>query len=135
MMECHNGCLKPMESAVVERFYYHTGGPIVIRELEVYSCPECGCESLPLRSARLVEKVLAGRMEPAGLFSAPALYLDIALHGIALYDLEGYAAAWLARLRLLLDGRGLRREVSQRDLTWCWRRFPGFDWSLEWEVV
>jgi hypothetical protein len=70
-MECPNGCSKPMETAFVERIYYRAGKPMVIRGLEVYVCPECGCESLPLRSARLVEKVLAGHMEPTGLFSAP----------------------------------------------------------------
>ena len=70
-MECPNGCSKPMETAFVERIYYRGGKPMVIRGLEVYVCPECGCESLPLRSARLVEKVLAGHVEPTGLFSAP----------------------------------------------------------------
>ena len=70
-MECPNGCSKPMETAFVERIYYRAGKPMVIRGLEVYVCPECGCESLPLRSARLVEKVLAGHVEPTGLFSAP----------------------------------------------------------------
>ena len=70
-MECPNGCSRPMESTLVERIYYRAGKPIVIRGLEVYLCPECGCESLPLRSARLVERVLTGHMEPMGLFSAP----------------------------------------------------------------
>ncbi len=70
-MECPNGYSKPMETAFVERIYYRVGKPMVIRGLEVYVCPECGCESLPLRSARLIEKVLTGHMEPTGLFSAP----------------------------------------------------------------
>jgi len=60
-----------METAVVERIYYRAGKPIVIRGLEVYLRPECGCESLPLRSAQLVEKVLSGHVEPIGVFSAP----------------------------------------------------------------
>lgn len=70
-MECPNGCPVPMKTARVERIYYRAGKPVVIRGLEVYVCPECGFESLPLRSARLVEKVLNGYMEPTGLFSAP----------------------------------------------------------------
>jgi len=70
-MECPNGCPAPMETAFIERIYYRAGKPIVIRGLEIYVCPECGCESLPLRSARLVEKVLKGHMEQSGLFSAP----------------------------------------------------------------
>lgn len=60
-----------MKTAWVERIYYCAGKPVVIRGLEVYVCPECGFESLPLRSARLVEKVLNGHIEPTGLFSAP----------------------------------------------------------------
>jgi len=70
-MECPNGCSTLMETAFVERIYYRAGKPIVIRGLEVNVCPECGSESLPLRSARLIETVLTGHMEPTGLFSAP----------------------------------------------------------------
>jgi hypothetical protein len=56
------------------------------------------------------------------------------LDGIVLYDPEGYAAERLGRLRALLDQRGLRREANQRDLTWHWQKFPGFNWSLEREA-
>lgn len=70
-MECPNGCPEPMKTAWVERIYYRLGKPVVIRGLEMYVCPECGFESLPLRSARLVEEVLNGYLEPTGLFSAP----------------------------------------------------------------
>jgi hypothetical protein len=41
----------------------------------------------------------------------------------------------LASLRQLIEKRGLRRERVQDDLTWHWQRFPGFDWSLEWEAI
>jgi len=64
-----------------------------------------------------------------------AVYLDIALDGVVLYDPEAYVAARLARLRQLIEARGLRREMDQRDLTWHWQRFPCFDWSLEWEAA
>ena len=64
-----------------------------------------------------------------------AVYLDIALEGVVLYDPEAYVTKRLARLRRLIDARGLRRDVDQRDLTWHWQRFPGFDWSLEWEAA
>jgi predicted nucleotidyltransferase len=63
----------------------------------------------------------------------PSLYLDIALDGIALYDPEDYATVRLARLRRLIEIRGLRREADRRDLAWHWQQFPGFNWSLEWE--
>ena len=63
----------------------------------------------------------------------PSLYLDIALDGILLYDPEGYAALRLARLRRLIETRGLHREANRRDLAWGWQQFPGFNWSLEWE--
>jgi hypothetical protein len=43
----------------------------VIRELEMYACEECGAESMPLHSARIVEQVLNGELEPAGEFCAP----------------------------------------------------------------
>lgn len=65
----------------------------------------------------------------------PSLYLDIALDGIVLYDPDGYAARRLASLRQLSEKQGLYRERVQDDLVWRWERFPGFDWSLEWEAA
>jgi len=51
--------------------FYRVEEPVVIRDLEMYICPECGCEAMPLQSARIVENVLNGTIEPAGQFSAP----------------------------------------------------------------
>ena len=65
--------------------------------------------------------------------SLPALYLDIALDGIVLYDPDSYAQEKLARLRTLIDEKGLRRERVGRDMAWRWQEFPGFGWALEWE--
>lgn len=65
----------------------------------------------------------------------PALFLDIALDGIVLYDVDGYATRRLAGLKQLLEKRGLYRQRVQDDLVWRWERFPGFDWSLEWEMT
>lgn len=70
-MECPNGCDEIMESVRVERIFHRAGQPIVIRNLEMYVCPTCGCQSMPLHSARIVEDVLTGQIEPSGQFSAP----------------------------------------------------------------
>lgn len=64
--------------------------------------------------------------------SLPALYLDIALDGIALYDPDRYIEEKLARLRQLIREKGLRRERTGRDLVWQWQEFPGFGWTVEW---
>jgi len=63
----------------------------------------------------------------------PALYLDIALDGVVLYDTGNYMAQRLAYLRELLARRGLRRERVGREMTWRWQHAPGADWTLEWE--
>jgi predicted nucleotidyltransferase len=65
--------------------------------------------------------------------SLPALYLDIALDGIVLYDSDGYIADKLVRLRALIGEKGLHRERAGRDLVWRWQEFPGFGWAVEWE--
>lgn len=70
-MQCPNGCANSMQSVRVERIFYRSGNPVVIRNLEMNVCPECGCESMPLKSARIVENVLNGRMQSVGQFSAP----------------------------------------------------------------
>lgn len=64
----------------------------------------------------------------------PSLFLDIALDGIILYDSDGYMAERLARLQRLIQAEGLHRERVDGDLIWRWQEFPGFDWSLEWEM-
>ena len=65
----------------------------------------------------------------------PSLFLDIALDGIILHDSDGYMADKLTRLRRLIQAEGLRREQIKDDLVWRWQKFPGFDWSLEWEIT
>jgi predicted nucleotidyltransferase len=65
----------------------------------------------------------------------PSFFLDIALDGIILYDSGGYMAARLTRLRRLIQAQGLHRERVAGSLVWRWQEFPGFDWSLEWEMA
>jgi hypothetical protein len=65
--------------------------------------------------------------------SLPALYLDIALDGIVLFDPDHYIADKLVILRHLIGEKGLRRERAGQDLVWRWREFPGFGWAVEWE--
>jgi hypothetical protein len=64
-----------------------------------------------------------------------SLFLDIALDGIILYDSQDYMAGRLARLQRLIRDQGLLRTQMQRDLVWRWQRFPGFNWSLDWEMA
>jgi predicted nucleotidyltransferase len=67
--------------------------------------------------------------------SLPPLFLDIALDGVVLYDRDGYLKEKLDRLKRLIAERGLRREIVELDMTWRWREFPGFGWSLQWELT
>ena len=60
-MQCPNGCLIPMEEIKQDKIFYRNGEPIVITDLTMYVCPNCGQESMPLSSARLVEDVLNGK--------------------------------------------------------------------------
>ncbi|MDI6736286.1 MAG: hypothetical protein QME42_08890 [bacterium] len=69
-MECPNGCLSPMEIKKDERLFHRNGLPIVISDLTIYVCPECGQESMPLPSARIVENVLKGTVSSSGKFTA-----------------------------------------------------------------
>ena len=70
MMQCPNGCLSPMEERKEERIFYRNGDPVVISDLTMYVCPDCGQGSMPLSSARIVEDVLNGRVKPSGRFTA-----------------------------------------------------------------
>ena len=55
----------------VERIFYRKNSvPLVIRDLAMNVCPECGQESMPLKSARMVEDILNGKIKPIGQFAA-----------------------------------------------------------------
>ncbi len=69
-MDCPNGCAVPMKQVKVERIFHRDGEPIVIRDLTMNVCPECGQESMPLKSARMVEDILNGKIKPIGQFTA-----------------------------------------------------------------
>jgi hypothetical protein len=70
-MYCPNSCAAPMKQMKLERIFYRKNGePIVIRDLTMNVCPECGQESMPLKSARIVEDILNGKVKPIGQFTA-----------------------------------------------------------------
>lgn len=69
-MQCPNGCKKPMEKIKEDKIFYRNGEPIVITDLVMYVCETCGQESMPLASARIVEDVLNGKVNPSGKFVA-----------------------------------------------------------------
>ena len=71
-MQCPNGCSRPMRQIAGERLL-HDGNrdPIIVANLTMDVCPDCGQESMPLESARIVERALKGEMAPTGQFTAP----------------------------------------------------------------
>ena len=72
-MQCPNGCATPMEPRKEDRIFHRHGEPVVIANLLMCVCPNCGQEAMPLSTARLVDDVLNGKMKPTGTFTA-ALY-------------------------------------------------------------
>ncbi len=56
IMECPNGCPSSMKVKKIEKLFHRGKEPIVISDLKANSCPDCGQESIPLNSARIVEK-------------------------------------------------------------------------------
>ena len=69
-MECPNGCPSLMEERKEEKIFHRNSEAVVISDLTMYVCPDCGQESMPLSSARIVEDVLNGRIRPSGKFTA-----------------------------------------------------------------
>ena len=65
----------------------------------------------------------------------PSLYLDIALDGHILYDVDGFAERSLIALRRLIRKSGLYRERTDAGVSWQWEKPPSGTWSLEWGQV
>lgn len=96
-----------------------------------------------LARAHYVHRLVVGRFRPRvsvlakeptefeGYF--PALYLDIGLDGIILYDPEGYMAGKLARIREIIEEAGLYRVRRDGELMWLWKRQPTLHWAIEWD--
>jgi len=70
VLQCPNDCDSPMEERKMAKIFYHNDEPIVIADLVMYVCPDCGQESMPLSSARIVENILNGKAKPSGRFTA-----------------------------------------------------------------
>ena len=68
-MQCPNGCPSPMEEKREEKIFHRYSESVVISDLNMYVCPDCGQESMPLSSARIVEDILNGKVEPSGNFT------------------------------------------------------------------
>ena len=69
-MQCPNGCSTKMEERSEKKLFYRNSVPIVISDLTMHICPNCGQESMPLSSARIVEDILNGKHKPSGKFTA-----------------------------------------------------------------
>lgn len=64
----------------------------------------------------------------------PALYLDIALDGVILYDKDNYTRRKLDRIREIIRESGLVRErLDANNLFWDWTRAPARHWEITWE--
>jgi YgiT-type zinc finger domain-containing protein len=59
-----------MEEIKEDKIFYRNGESIVVTDLTMYVCSNCGQESMPLSSARLVEDVLNEKVKSAGKFLA-----------------------------------------------------------------
>jgi len=59
-----------METQKQEKIFHRGNHPVVICDLEIHVCPSCGQESIPLNSARMIERILQGKAKPSGQFTA-----------------------------------------------------------------
>lgn len=69
-MQCPNGCSELMSKKRIDQIFYRDNTPIVISDLTVFVCSNCGHISMPLVSAKKVEEILNGNKTPTGKFIA-----------------------------------------------------------------
>ncbi|MBI4180079.1 YgiT-type zinc finger protein [bacterium] len=55
----------------VERLYHKNGAPLIVKNLPIKVCPECGQESIPLSSMRIIDDILKGKVKSTGTLQAP----------------------------------------------------------------
>ena len=67
-MNCPNGCNCTLQLQKVEKLYPYNGERIIIRDLEIKVCPECGQETIPLSSMKIIESILEGTVNACFFF-------------------------------------------------------------------
>lgn len=65
----------------------------------------------------------------------PAIYLDIAVDGLILFDRDNYALKKLQRIREIIEKAGLKRVEKFGCLLWKWKDQPEFGWRIDWSGV
>jgi len=65
----------------------------------------------------------------------PAVYLDIAMDGLILFDRNGYVLEKLKKIQDLIKKAGLRRIRKHGSLSWKWGEKPDFGWRIDWSGV
>ena len=69
-MKCPNGCKTEMKMKAVDKLYYIDNRPIIIKDLSVKMCEECGQETVPIQSVRSIENILAGKSKSVDTIQA-----------------------------------------------------------------
>ena len=77
MMQCPNGCSSPLAERKEEKIFHRNCEPVVTSDLTMYVCPNCGKEVMPLSSARIVEDILNGKVQPSGVFTAELYEISV----------------------------------------------------------
>ena len=89
--------------------------------------------ALPRHLRGLVSLVARTRPEFEGVF--PALYLDLGLDGMILYDRDSYMHHRLERIRALAGEAGLTRARTPGGFSWRWASPPTGHWRVDWSGV
>ena len=70
-MSCPNGCNAKMQEIKVERLFHKDGERIIIKDLPIKVCAECGQEAIPLSSMRIIDDVLKGKVQSLETVKTP----------------------------------------------------------------
>lgn len=62
----------------------------------------------------------------------PAIYLDIAVDGLILFDKDNYAVKKLERIREIIKNASMKRIKKFRYLLWKWENQPESGWCIDW---
>ncbi len=72
MKSCPNGCQLSMEEERIDKVFHRDNGEyVLITNLLVYTCPNCGEQRVPDESAKIVEDVLDGRVLATKVVKTP----------------------------------------------------------------
>lgn len=85
-------------------------------------------------AVKFAEKIAITARTPEEFESGfPSFYLDLALDGVVLHEVDNYMSRKLQHIKAIIKQAGLERRKFDHQFSWEWQRPPRGRWEITWD--